>query len=274
MSGRSDKAARRGEPSYVWRAGQARRLKMICDAAPNLTAAARVLENGCGVGMYIDKLRGALRTPLVFGLEYEFERAAEAGKRCPPSLVVCAAGEHLPYPDDTFDVILSNEVVEHVQDDRRAVAEMVRALKPKGRIILFCPNRWYPVETHGIYWRGQYKFGNIPLVNYLPDPLRNKLAPHVRAYTGRGLRQLFSGLPVRIVKHTRIFGGYDNIIARIGRLGKAIRAVLYLVERTPLNQLGLSHLLVIEKVGGIAELEREHQAGYEQYPVQSEEFEG
>ena len=243
----SDKAALRGEPSYVWRAGQERRLKMILDAAPNLTAEARALENGCGLGVYVEKLRRALRSPFVYGLEYDFERAAEAGRRLDPSLVVCAASEHLPYPDDAFDLILSNEVVEHAQDDRLAVAEMVRAVKPGGRIVLFCPNRWYPVETHGIYWRGRYKFGNIPLVNYLPDPLRNKLAPHVRAYTGRGLRKLFDGLPVRIVRRTRIFGGYDNIIARFGRLGKAIRAVLYTAERTPLNFLGLSHFVVAEK---------------------------
>ena len=51
------------------------------------------------------------------------------------------------------------------------------ALKPNGRIVLFCPNRWYPVEQHGIYWGGKYIFGNIPLVNYLPDFLRNKARP-------------------------------------------------------------------------------------------------
>jgi hypothetical protein len=104
------------------------------------------------------------------------------------------------------------------------------------------------VETHGIYWRGRYIFGNIPLVNYLPDALRNRLAPHVRAYTGRGLRRLFAGLPVRIVTHTRIFGGYDNVIQRFGPLGKLLRALLYALERTPLNVLGLSHLLVVEKL--------------------------
>lgn len=244
VSGPSEKAALRGEPSYVWRAGQERRLKMIRAAAPNLNSA-RVLENGCGLGVYLEKLRHF--APTVFGLEYDFERAAQAGKRNLPSLVVCAAGERLPYPDNAFDVILSNEVIEHVQDDRAAVAEMVRALRPGGRLILFCPNRWYPVETHGIYWRGEYKFGNIPLVNYLPDSLRNKLAPHVRAYTARGLRQLFAGLPVRIVTHTRIFGGYDNLIARFGALGKLIRGALFSVERTPLNAAGLSHFLVAEK---------------------------
>jgi SAM-dependent methyltransferase len=218
---------------------------MIRAAAPVLAnASARVLENGCGVGVYLGPLRQL--TPWVFGLEYEFDRAAEAGRRF--ALMVCAAGEQLPYPDNTFDVILSNEVIEHVQDDVAAVREMARTLKPGGRLVIFCPNRWYPVEQHGIYWRGRYIFGNIPFVNYLPNALRNRLAPHVRAYTGQGLRQLLNGLPVRIVTHTRIFGGYDNLMARLGPMGRAIRAVLQAAEATPLTVFGLSHLLVAEKV--------------------------
>jgi SAM-dependent methyltransferase len=219
---------------------------MIRAAAPQLgTGSARVLENGCGIGAYITPLRTF--TPAVFALDYDFERAREAGRRNPPSLVVCAAGERLPYPAGSFDVILSNEVIEHVADDRAAVEEMVRALRPGGRLVVFCPNRWYPVETHGIYWRGQYRFGNTPLVNYLPDALRNRLAPHVRAYTARGLRRLFAGLPVRIVRHTRIFGGYDNLIARFGPLGRVLRGLLHAAERTPLHVLGLSHFVVAEK---------------------------
>jgi SAM-dependent methyltransferase len=241
-----DKAALRGEPSYVWRAGQERRLKMIHDAAPNLDSA-YVLENGCGIGVYVEKLRPLTRA--VFGLDYDFERVAEGVERMRmDSVLICAASEHLPYPDNCFDLILSNEVIEHVHDDRAAVVEMVRVIKPGGRIALFCPNRWYPVETHGIYWRGEYHFGNKPFVNYLPDGLRNKLAPHVRAYTAHGLRRLFAGLPVRIITHTRIFGGYDNLIARFGALGKLIRRVLYRVEQTPLNVLGLSHFWVVEKI--------------------------
>ena len=49
------KAALRGEPSYVWRAGQQRRLDMIAHAAGNRIGGL-VLENGCGVGMYVAKL--------------------------------------------------------------------------------------------------------------------------------------------------------------------------------------------------------------------------
>jgi len=70
----------------------------------------------------------------------------------------------------------------------------------------------------------------------------------VRTYTARRVRGLFDGLPVRIVTHTRIFGGYDNIVRRSPRLGRALRAVLYALERTPLRVFGLSHLLVVEKI--------------------------
>lgn len=242
MTGHSDKAALRGEPSYVWRAGQARRLNMIRQAAPMIEGG-RVLVDGCGVGMYVEKL-GAF-SDCVHGLDIEFERVVGAAKRL--DRLVCGAGEFLPYASNSFDVVLSHEVIEHVQDDEAAVREMIRVLKPGGRLVLFCPNRWYPVETHGIYWRGRYHFGNIPLVNYLPDPLRNKLAPHVRAYTAGGLRKLFDGLPVKFIHHAVIFGGYDNLIARLGPLGKLIRGGLYVLENTPLQILGLSHFLVAEK---------------------------
>jgi SAM-dependent methyltransferase len=144
-------------------------------------------------------------------------------------------------------------VIEHVADDRLAMREMARVTRTGGRIVIFCPNRWYPVEQHGVYWRGEYKFGNKPLVNYLPDPLRNRLAPHVRTYTRRSLLHLVAGLPLRVVHHSRIFGGYDNIEARWPRLGRTLKTILYTAEKTPLAVLGLSHFLVLEKISSAGE---------------------
>jgi SAM-dependent methyltransferase len=144
--------------------------------------------------------------------------------------------------------VLSHEVIEHVADDRRAAREMIRVLRPGGRVILFCPNRWYPFETHGHYWRGEYHFGNTPLINYLPNALRNKLAPHVRAYTAAGIRQLFAGLPARVIQHTQIYPGYDNLVQRRPAVGKVLRTTTYTFERTPLKKFGLSHFLVVEKL--------------------------
>ncbi len=236
------KAALRGEPSYVWRAGQERRLKMILDAAEERVHG-RVLENGCGVGMYVEKLSELGGD--VIGLEYDFERALEAHENS--SHITNAAGEHLPFLENSFDLILSHEVIEHVQDDREAVQEMVRILRPGGMLVLFCPNRGYPFETHGIYWRGEYKFGNIPLVNWLPRAWRDKLAPHVEIYSRKNLELLFSDLPICVIERSIIFGAYDNVIARFGGLGRFLRAVLQFLESTPLKVLGLSHFWVVEK---------------------------
>jgi SAM-dependent methyltransferase len=238
------KAALRGEPSYVWRDGQERRLGLIARAAGERVRG-RVLENGCGVGMYVERLTGL--GSRVIGLEFDFERAAQARVRS--QAIVNAAGESLPFPAASFDLILSHEVIEHVRDDRQAVVEMVRALKVGGRLVLFCPNRGYPFETHGIYVRGRYYFGNKPLVNYLPRGLRDKLAPHVRVYSAGDLEQLFAALPVRLVERRILFGAYDNWIARFGAPGRGLRAALQFLERTPLRALGLSHFWVIEKTG-------------------------
>jgi SAM-dependent methyltransferase len=231
----------RGHPSYVWRAGQERRLQMVRRWAP--LGDKRVLDVGCGVGMYTAAFRR--ETPHVFGIEVELERALEARERA--SGVSQAVGERLPFPNDAFDVVFSHEVLEHVDDDRACVVEIVRVVRPGGRIVVFVPNRLYPFETHGVFWRGRYRFGNIPLVNWLPAPLRDRLAPHVRAYTRRDLRRLFDGLPARVVHHAVIFPGYDNVVARAPALGRALRAVTYALERTPLRAFGLSHLWVAEK---------------------------
>ena len=237
----SDKAAERGEPSYVWRSGQERRLQMIQQWVSLENG--RVLDNGCGVGTYLDAF--GRFTDQRFGLEVEHGRAHEALTYAEG--VVQAVGEGLPFASNSFDFVFSNEVIEHVEDDRLCMAEMVRVTRPGGRILIFCPNRWYPVEQHGIYWRGEYKFGNIPLVNYLPNMWRDRLAPHVRAYTKRSLRTLYASLPVLEVHHSRIFGGYDNIERRLPTIGRWIKRMLYAAEGTPLSVFGLSHLLVLEK---------------------------
>lgn len=245
------KAALRGEPSYIWREGQQRRMEMIARAAGERMQG-RILENGCGVGMYVEHM--APYGGCISGLEYDFERAAEAAGRSPG--ILNAAGEALPFPADTFDLILSHEVLEHVQDDAQAVREMVRVLrspdpesgKPGGRIVLFVPNRGYPFETHGIYWKGKYYFGNKPFVNYLPRRWRDRLAPHVKVYSKSDLEELFSKKLCKVIEQSVIFGAYDNLIARFGFFGKILRGILQFMEKTPLRGLGLSHFWVVEKL--------------------------
>ena len=237
------KAAERGEPSRVWRAGQQRRLDLLKAAAGNRLVGT-VLVDGCGVGTYLARLAPDADLPI--GLDIEFPRVVDSQAFTPN--VICGAGEYLPLAGGSADLVFSHEVLEHVQDDQLAIQEMVRVLKPGGRIVLFCPNRGYPFETHGIYWHGKYHFGNKLFVNYLPCSLRDKLAPHVEIYTRADLDRRFAGLPVRVVSRRTVFGAYDNIIKRSPAFGKLLRVILQWLEKTPLQRLGLSHFWVVEKV--------------------------
>ena len=69
-----------------------------------------------------------------------------------------------------------NEVIEHVQNDAATLAEALRVTGPGGHVAIFAPNRFYPFETHGVYLGKRFIFGNIPFVNWLPDPLFSAFA--------------------------------------------------------------------------------------------------
>jgi SAM-dependent methyltransferase len=236
------RAIERGHPSYVWRAGQERRLDIVRQHVRLEDLC--ILDVGCGLGMYTQAF--GRYSPHVYGVEVEHDRAVQALDRA--AGVAQAIGEWLPFPSGTFDVVFNHEVLEHVADDRRVAREMVRVARPGGHIVTFAPNRLWPWETHGVHWRGRYHFGNVPLINYLPDVLRNRLAWHVRVYTARRLRALFDGLPVRVTHHSTVYPGFDNIVQRFPRLGPLIRTSSYHLEKWPVfAQFGLSHLLVLKK---------------------------
>ena len=205
---------------------------------------ARVLVAGCGVGMYAGQIR-ARYTERVDAFDIEISRVRVARKGLRGAIV--AAGEGIPFADSSFDVVLSHEVIEHVRDDRRAIQEMLRVARSGGRVLLFCPNRWYPFETHGHYWRGEYHFGNSPLINYLPKRWRDRLAPHVRAYTRAEFRRLLDIDGAEIAHQSRIYGGYDNIVARYGAPAALLRNTLHRLEGAVLDTWALSHFVVIQK---------------------------
>ncbi len=233
-----------GHPSYVWRYGQDRRLALIRAYAP--LEDRWILDVGCGLGTYVDKFRQFSQH--AFGIDVDEERVAE-GARSLPNLQV-SESEHLPFPDRSFDVVVLNEVIEHVNDDRQTIAECLRVLRPGGRVVIYAPNRLYLFETHGIYVGQRYVFRLIPFINWLPDVIRNRFCPHVRAYTSGDIHRLFAGQSARIVHHGYVFPGFDNIVGRHPTVGRALRSILYRLEGGPLACFGLSHFVVAERLAG------------------------
>ena len=227
-----------GNPSFVWRSGQDRRLNLIRRYVD--LEHARVLDIGCGIGTYVKKLEEVSRDAYGVDIDPARVRNGESG-----SLSV-AVSERLPFADASFDMVLLNEVIEHVKDDVQTLREACRVLRPGGHVVIYAPNRLYPFETHGVYLGKRFVFGNIPLVNYLPDPLRKRLVPHARAYTARGLRRIVGGLDVDVIVHTQVYPGFDNFVARNSTLGGLLKAVFYRLENTFMRAFGLSHFIVLK----------------------------
>jgi SAM-dependent methyltransferase len=236
----TDRRALLGHPSQVWTSGLARRLALVQRYIP--LEGRRLLDVGCGVGIFLRRFLEL--SPTVCGIDIDPKSLREAVQVTPT--VALAVAEHLPFRDAVFDVVFMHEVLEHVQDDRAALQEACRVLGPGGHLVVFCPNRFFPFETHGVFLGRRYIFGNAPLVNYLPDPLRRRLVPHARAYTAAGLRRLWRGLPVRVLVHTQVFPGFDKAAWRWGPAGRALRE-LQRLEGTPLRILGLSHFVILSR---------------------------
>ena len=73
---------------------------------------------------------------------------------------------HLPFADNSFDLIISNHVIEHVgaqENQRLHLQEIYRVLKPSGMVYLAVPNRWMLIEPH-------YK---LIFLSWLPKSYRN-----------------------------------------------------------------------------------------------------
>lgn len=238
----AQKAIILGHPSYVWRFGQERRLDLVRRYVP--LEKRRILDVGCGVGAYVSRFMQL--SEATCGVDVDPDRVREAHRRGARD-TLAASAERLPFRDAAFDLVYLNEVIEHVGDDRLTIQEACRVTREGGWVVIYAPNRLYPFETHGFYLGSRYVFGNIPLLNYLPDRLRRIFVPHARAYRAGDIRRLCADLPLASVIHTYVFPGFDGIAARWPRLAALLRAVLYFLEGTPLRIFGLSHFVVLRK---------------------------
>lgn len=247
------KFAHLGKPGSAFSAGFARRLRKMQEFIEFKDKL--ILDVGCGEGVWLPEFAKLSFPKNVYGSEFDADLIAEyladgseliKQTGIPAGNIKNCAAEELAFADNQFDIVFSHEVIEHVKDDRQSVKEMLRVLKPGGKLIIFCPNRGWPFEQHGMFWRGKYYWGNIPLLPWLPFTQR-LLAPHVRNYSYWQVRALFKGLPAKIWLHSFVFPGFDKLIRRWGKLGVLLQKMFFGLEKTPLQFFGISHFLIVEK---------------------------
>jgi SAM-dependent methyltransferase len=103
----------------------------------------RILDCGCGIGFHLLLLQ-AWRGVAPSGIDADVGRLRKADREGARSKVAGAALPRLPFRDGTFDKVLASEVLEHLPDDRAALAELFRVLKPGGILAISVPHARYP----------------------------------------------------------------------------------------------------------------------------------
>lgn len=98
----------------------------------------QVLDFGCGAGNTVKAYRAAGHN--AFGCDIALPAETAILKLMPDGMI--------PFPDDFFDLVISESVLEHVNDYDKAASEIYRVLKPGGICVHNFPSRWRPIEPH------------------------------------------------------------------------------------------------------------------------------
>ena len=147
---------------------------------------ARVLDMGCGGGRHAFEAwrRGATVVALdyseaelkevraVLGAMLDAQEIPDVETRDGVGAPVNGDALRLPFPDATFDVVIASEVLEHLWDDSSAISELVRVLKPGGRMAVTVPTRW----PERVCWALDHRYHDTP-------------GAHVRIYHQHELEQ-------------------------------------------------------------------------------------
>jgi SAM-dependent methyltransferase len=219
----------------------------------------RVLDAGCGAGGYVEHLcsRGAQAE----GIESEKDKVDQWLRAHPgdPRVKLGDIGR-IDHPDDTFDAVLLNEVLEHVPDQDQALREIYRVLRPGGLLFLFSPNRFHPFETHGFVSKKTGQGTGVLktfLLPYLPvGVLSPWLAPWARNYWPGELRTIVRGHGFKILRRGFVWQTLENssggqLPRHLGRLVPLMREAFKIAERIPLVKiLGVSQLIVAQRPSG------------------------
>ena len=119
-----------------------RRLEVIFDQLLNgkNLESLKLLDAGCGTGYFTRRSLdvGADVVSVDIGVNLLQEAQKKGARKAVASDIT-----RLAFPDDTFDVVISSECIEHTPSPAAAVAELARVLRPGGIFVVTCPNRFW-----------------------------------------------------------------------------------------------------------------------------------
>ena len=126
------------------------KFKAVRECGLILNPESRLLDFGCGSGKWVQELRSKGFQAYGCGTRYDNEPGVNTEAMISQGIIriLDLADYRLPFDDDTFDFIFSDNVFEHVQNYAQTNAEIARVLRKDGLCLHIFPSRWRPVESH------------------------------------------------------------------------------------------------------------------------------
>lgn len=157
--------------------------------------AKKVLDVGCGNGIFADIIK-KINNAEVWGIELMEQEALKA-KDILYKLFVGPCEDHIDtLPDNYFDVIYFNDVLEHLVDPYTVLANIKKKLSPGGVVISSIPN----IRYHNIFMKLVFK----KKFEYESFGVLDKT--HLRFFTKSSIRNMYTNLGYEIVTHKGING--------------------------------------------------------------------
>lgn len=220
-----------------------------------ISSDSRILDLGSGVGSFVVACRRCgLRA---FGLEPDrigqgakITSVQIANRRLVEPVFVSGVGEQLPFPDACFDVVVMNQVIEHVANQAMVAREAARVVRDGGVIYVACPNYLRFYEPH-------YKILWAPLLPkvlgriYLGLRGRSPAMLNQLTYTtNRRLRSLLTALGP---DYTVVDLHREQFMRKRSAAGFAARSTRLVATLTHLPLIGAAALWAVLKYGSISE---------------------
>lgn len=161
-----------------------------------------VLDCGCGDGLFLSIISRVSKCNL-YGVDMNEKSLNLAKNHLFPSANVFLVKSNiisLPYPDNFFDKIIFSEVLEHIDNDRFALAEVARVLKEDGELFMTVPNKNYP-----FLWDPINKIMEIISGKHIKHGFWAGIwNMHLRLYSFKELEKLIENSTLKVMSKTGI----------------------------------------------------------------------
>lgn len=207
-----------------------RRERIVRAALP--LSGAVLLDFGCGNGAqtrcFFRDFDTVIGADVSAAFLRDFQAMARLGHGDHGANAIQYDGRTLPISDGSVDVVVSFEVLEHVEDEGQALREIHRVLKPGGFLGISVPNRWWIFETHGARLP-LLPWNRVPFFSWLPKAIHDRYA-HARIYRRREIVRKLQERGFTVLQSAYVTAPMD--VVRWEPLRDALRSTVFGSDRT------------------------------------------